>query len=266
MTHEFLIAFGLTVLAGLATGIGGLIAVIKKNPGDRFMASSLGFSAGVMLYVSLVEILPEGITHLSDSYGERGGNWWGLAGFFGGIALIAVIDRLVPTAINPHESMSGDTPELQARRMKMMKMGTLTALAIGIHNFPEGFATFISALDDPVLALPIVVAIAVHNIPEGIAVGVPMREATGSRWKGFGWSTLSGLAEPAGALIGYLLLLPFLGPTAMGFAFAAVAGIMVFISMDELLPTAVATGRHHHAIYGLIAGMGVMAVSLVLFL
>lgn len=266
MTEAFLIAFGMTVLAGLATGLGGLIAIWKKNPDDRFMAGALGFSAGVMLYVSMMEILPKGIEALSASFGERTGNWWAIAAFFGGIAVIALIDRLVPTAINPHESMTDDTPELHARRQKLMRMGTLTALAIAIHNFPEGFATFIAALEDPVLAIPIVVAIAVHNIPEGIAVAVPLREATGSRRKALGWSTLSGLAEPAGALLGYLILLPFLGDTTLGFAFAAVAGIMVFISMDELLPTAVGTGRHHYAIYGLIIGMAVMAVSLVLFL
>lgn len=266
MSEAALIAFGMTLLAGLATGLGGLIAILKKNPGDRFMASALGFSSGVMLYVSLVEILPNGIENLSETFGERGGHWWAIAAFFGGIALIAVIDRLVPEAINPHESMVDDTPERQISRQRLMKMGTLTALAIAIHNFPEGFATFMAALEDPLIAVPIVVAIAVHNIPEGIAVAVPIREATGSRRRALTWSTLSGLAEPAGAVIGFLILLPFLGPATLGFAFAAVAGIMVFISMDELLPTAVATGRHHHAVYGLVVGMAVMAISLLLFL
>lgn len=266
MSEEVLIAFGMTLFAGLATGLGGLIAILKKNPDDRFMASALGFSSGVMLYVSLVEILPNGIESLSEAFGERGGHWWAITAFFGGIALIAVIDRLVPQAINPHESMVDDTPELQISRQRLMKMGTLTALAIAIHNFPEGFATFVAALEDPLIAVPIVVAIAVHNIPEGIAVAVPIREATGSRRRALTWSTLSGLAEPAGAVIGFLILLPFLGPATLGFAFAAVAGIMVFISMDELLPTAVATGRHHHAVYGLVVGMAVMAISLLLFL
>lgn len=261
-----LIALGMTVFAGLATGVGGLIAILKKDPGDRFMASALGLSAGVMLYVSMMEILPKAIEHLSAADGEKNGNWWAILAFFGGIFLIAIIDRLVPTAINPHESMTHDTPELHARRQKLMKMGMLTALAIAIHNFPEGFATFLAALEDPALAIPIVVAIAIHNIPEGIAVAVPIREGTGSRAKALAWSTLSGMAEPLGAVLGYLLLLPFLGDATLGVAFGMVAGIMVFISMDELLPTAVATGRHHHAIYGLILGMLIMAVSLVLLL
>ncbi|MGP6173572.1 zinc transporter ZupT [Corynebacterium sp. A21] len=261
-----MIAFGMTVFAGMATGIGGLIAVLKKDPDDRFMAAALGFSAGVMLYVSMMEILPKAIDHLSTATDVKTGNWWAIGAFFGGVIFIAAIDRLVPKAINPHEAMLDDTPELHERRQKLMKMGTLTALAIAIHNFPEGFATFLSALDDPTLAIPIVAAIAIHNIPEGIAVAVPIREATGSRAKAFWLSTLSGMSEPVGAVLGYLILLPYLGDTTLGLAFGAVAGIMVFISMDELLPTAVSTGRHHHAIYGLVLGMAVMAVSLVMFL
>ena len=109
-------------------------------------------------------------------------------------------------------------------------------------------------------------AIAIHNIPEGIAVAVPLRSATGSRKRAFWWATLSGLAEPLGALIGFALLMPFIGPMTFGISFAVIAGIMVFISLDELLPTAEETGEHHCAIYGLIAGMAVMAVSLAMFI
>ena len=230
-------AFGMTLAAGLSTGIGGLISVGRSNPGPRFMAGALGFSAGVMLYVSFMEILPKGIEELSEAWGTVGGSWAAIAAFFGGIALIAVIDRLVPEPINPHEPGSIDDPEVSAQRRRMMKMGTMTALAI-----------------------------AIHNVPEGIAVAVPIQQATGSRAKALKWSFLSGLAEPAGALIGFLVLMPFLGPVTMGVAFAMVAGVMVFISLDELLPAAESTGRHHTAIYGLILGMAVMAVSLLLFL
>ena len=259
-------AFGMTLAAGLSTGIGGLISVVRSNPGPRFMAGALGFSAGVMLYVSFMEILPKGIEELSEAWGTVGGSWAAIAAFFGGIALITVIDRLVPEPINPHEPGSIDDPEVSAQRRRMMKMGTMTALAIAIHNFPEGFATFISAMEDPQLAIPVAVASAIHNVPEGIAVAVPIQQATGSRAKALKWSFLSGLAEPAGALIGFLVLMPFLGPVTMGVAFAMVAGVMVFISLDELLPAAESTGRHHTAIYGLILGMAVMAVSLLLFL
>ncbi len=269
MTYDLstvLFAFGLTLLAGLATGLGGLIAVLKKDPGPRFIAGALGLSAGVMLYVSFMEILPEGIEQLVEVWGEVGGHWAAVLAFFAGIAVIAVIDRLVPEPINPHERGIGDDPELDAQRRRLMRMGVFTAGALALHNFPEGFATFIAGLEDTSIAIPVAIAIAIHNIPEGAAVAVPIRQATGSRAKALTWSTVSGLAEPAGALVGFALLMPFLGPVAMGLAFAAVAGIMVFICLDELLPTAVSTGRHHTAIYGLILGMAVMAVSLLLFL
>lgn len=263
MESNFLFALGLTLFAGLSTGIGGLIAVLKKKPGDQFFAISLGFSAGVMLYVSFIEILPEGFDQLTSQFGERQGSWLAVASFFGGIGFIALIDRLVPAAVNPHEP---GTETTAGRKRAMMQMGLLTALAIAIHNFPEGFATFIAALNDPAIAAPVAIAIAIHNIPEGVAVAVPLREALDSRTKAFTWALLSGLAEPLGALVGYLVLLPFLGPATLGVCFAGIAGVMVFISLDELLPTAVKTGKHHSAIYGLIAGMAVMAVSLLLFI
>lgn len=266
-TSTVLLAFGLTLFAGLATGFGGLIAVAKKAPGERFLAGALGLSVGVMLFVSFVEILPKAVEELTSAWGERGGNWAAMAGFFGGIALIAVIDRLVPSAINPHEPATvGGAVEGSERRARMMKMGVVTALAISIHNFPEGFATFIAGLGDLQVALPVAIAIAIHNIPEGVAVAVPIREATGSRRRALKWATLSGLAEPAGALVGFLLLMPFLGPVTLGLSFAVVAGVMVFISIDELLPTAIATGRHHVAVYGVVAGMAIMSLSLLLFI
>ncbi|HIW96049.1 MAG TPA: zinc transporter ZupT [Candidatus Corynebacterium gallistercoris] len=260
------VAFGIAALAGLATGLGGLISIVRRHPGPSFLAGSLGFSAGVMLYVSLVELLPEGIASLGESMGERSAHWLGVGAFFAGIAVIGVIDRLVPEPMNPHEPDATSAEQRRARQAAMMKTGALTALAIAIHNFPEGFATFAASLEDPSVAVPVAVAIAIHNIPEGVAVAVPIREATGSRKKALVWSTLSGLAEPAGALVGFVLLMPLLGPSTLGVIFAAIAGIMVFISLDELLPAAVATGRHHTAIYGLIAGMAVMAVSLLMFL
>ncbi|MDO5049463.1 MAG: zinc transporter ZupT [Actinomycetaceae bacterium] len=263
--ENFWFAFGLTMFAGLSTGLGGVISVLKKAPGKRFMAAALGFSAGVMVYVSMMEILPKGIDSLARIWGERGATWAGIASFFVGIGLIGVIDWLVPEPINPHEPGGVTDPKLQLERRKLMKMGTLTALAIGLHNFPEGFATFIAAIEDPQLAIPVAVAIAIHNIPEGIAVAVPIRQATGDRRSALRWSFLSGLAEPAGALVGLLLLMPFMGPATMGISFAVIAGIMMFISLDELLPTAQQTGEHHFAVYGLVAGMAVMAVSLALF-
>lgn len=262
------LAFLLTLFAGLATGIGSTIAFFARRTNTRFLAVSLGFSAGVMLYVSFVEILRKAQTALSIPYGIRGGAWMTVLAFFVGIGLIALVDRLVPDAENPHEihgveELQGEAPEAKAR---LARTGVLMALAIGIHNFPEGLATFISALQEPRLGIPIAVAIAIHNIPEGIAVSVPIYYATGSRRKAFLHSFLSGLAEPIGALVGYFLLRSLFSDALFGLVFAGVAGIMVYISLDELLPTAEKYGEHHLCITGLVAGMAVMAVSLLLFL
>ena len=263
-----LFAFGITLFAGLSTGVGSAIAFFARSTNTRFLSVSLGFSAGVMIYVSLVEIFVKAKTELVAVYGLREGYWFTVLAFFSGIAIIAIIDKLIPSVENPHEIKSleelGQTPD-QLKAKKLMRMGLFTALAIGLHNFPEGLATFTAAITSPELGIAIAVAIAIHNIPEGIAVSVPIYHATGSRRKAFWLSFSSGLAEPVGALVGFLILMPFLGPTLFGILFAAVAGIMVFISLDELLPTAEKYGEHHLSIYGLIAGMVVMAVSLLLF-
>lgn len=265
MMENFWFALGLTVFAGLATGMGGLFSVVSRRTSATFLSLSLGFSAGVMLYVSLVEILPKAVESIGEETGAGPAGWWAVAAFFGGMLVIGVIDRLVPSAINPHEPHSVLDREASIDRRRLMRAGTMTAVAIAIHNFPEGFATFISGLKDPSVAIPVALAIAIHNIPEGVAVAVPIRQATGSRRKAVLWSFLSGLAEPIGALVGFLLLMPFLNGVTLGVTFGMVAGIMVFISLDELLPTAREYGRHHLAIYGLVAGMAVMAVSLLLF-
>ena len=261
-----LFPFLLTALAGLSTGIGSCIAFFAKRTNKKFLSVSLGFSAGVMIYVSMAEILDEAKSMLSQQLGERSGGWVTAAAFFGGMLVIALIDKLIPEGENPHEVKSLEVGEDSGQDHKFLRMGIITALAIGIHNFPEGMATFVSALQDPSIALPIVAAIAIHNIPEGIAVSVPIYQATGSRKKAFLYSFLSGLSEPVGALIGWLVLAPIMNPVVFGVIFAGVAGIMVFISFDELLPSAREYGEHHLSIYGLISGMAVMAVSLLLFL
>lgn len=251
-----ILAFSLTLAAGLSTAIGGLVVLKRREPSAGFLATALGFSAGVMLWISFMEILPTASDDLSEKI--RQPSLAATLAFFGGIAVIALIDRLVPAAVNPHETHDEGNVNVDQLR----KMGIMMALAIGIHNFPEGFATFLSGMESLTIAVPVAIAIAIHNIPEGISVAIPIWRASGSRMKGFKWAALTGFAEPLGALIGYLLLLPVLGPVTMGIALAMVAGIMVFISLDELLPTAVATGKHHAAVYGLIGGMAVMALSL----
>lgn len=259
-----LFAFGITTAAGLATAIGAFIAFFSKKQSPAFLSSMLGFSAGVMVYVSMIEIFPAAQDALVSDLGEQWGPWVTVLGFFGGIALIAFIDRVVPTEMNSHEITNATTGIDFEQRARLMRMGLLTAGAIAIHNFPEGFATFLSAINDPEVAIPIAVAIGLHNIPEGIAVSAPIYYATGSRRKAFWLSAASGFAEPLGALVGYLVLSTFVSATLMGMSLAAVAGIMIFISVDELLPTAEEFGRHHVAIYSMIAGMAVMALSLLL--
>lgn len=291
---QVMFPFLLTLFAGLSTGIGSLIAFVAKKTNKRFLSLSLGFSAGVMIYVSMIEIFVKAKDSLVTELGVRGGSWATVAAFFGGIFLIAIIDKLIPSEENPHEAKrvvadckrsKGEKCEKCAakescevreeclkeeadapQKSKLMRMGVFTALAVGVHNFPEGLATFVSALQDPSIAIPVVAAIAIHNIPEGIAVSVPIYQATGSRKKAFFYSFISGLAEPVGALIGWLLLMPVMNDIVFGVIFAGVAGIMVFISVDELLPAAREYGEHHISIYGLIAGMMVMAVSLLLFM
>ncbi len=267
-TGAILFAFGLTLLAGLSTGIGSAIAFFAKRANTKFLSISLGFSAGVMIYVSMVEIFVKARDSIAGELGDKPGYWVTVAAFFGGMFLIAMIDKLVPEVENPHDMKSMDEIghlDEHDPHGKLMRMGVLTALAIGIHNFPEGLATFAAALKDPSIGIAIAVAIAIHNVPEGIAVSVPIYYATGSKKKAFKWSFLSGLSEPVGAIVGFFILMPFMSDVVFGIVFAAVAGIMVFISVDGLLPASREYGEAHLSIYGIVSGMIVMAISLLLF-
>lgn len=261
-----LLAFLLTLLAGLSTGIGSALAFFSKRTNKRLLSLSMGFSAGVMIYVSFVEILREAGTVLSSVHGESGGAWIATLSFFGGVLIIAAIDRLVPSYENPHEPRPIEEMQQSVEGTRLSRIGVMAAIAIAVHNFPEGIASFIAVLADPAIGVTIAVAIAIHNIPEGIAISVPIYFATGNRKKAFWWSFLSGLAEPLGALLAFLFLRPFFTPTVFGVMLGSVAGIMVFISLDELFPAAREYGQGHLAIYGLIAGMAMMALSLLLLM
>lgn len=266
MDENLWIAFGLTLMAGLATGIGSILAFFTSTTNTKFLSFSLSFSAGVMIYVSMVEIFFKAQESLTTALGEKAGAWMTVIGFFGGIMLIAIIDRVIPN-YNQTETEQVDNRGNQTNTdPNLQKIGTFTALAIAIHNFPEGIATFTATLQDPTLGIPIAVAIAIHNIPEGIAISAPIYYATGSKKKAFKLSFLSGLAEPAGAIIAYFILMPFLSEVVFGVVFASVAGIMIFISLNELLPAAKQYDEGHSSIYGLILGMAVMAISLLLFI
>lgn len=288
-------ALGLTTLAGMATGIGSVIAFVARRTNYRFLSVSTGFSAGVMLYVSFVEIFFKGSGVLVECYGDPAGHWINVASFFGGILFIGIIDNLIPSSENPHEThaeyefvplhnSAGSPPrtgvaggglwpgqDRPVHRSRLMRMGLFTALAIAVHNLPEGLATFLAALKDPGLGLAIAVAIALHNIPEGISVSIPIFYATGKRRKAFLYSFLSGMAEPVGAAVAYMAFRMFAGGVSgaipeqfMGVLFGGVAGVMVYISLDELLPASRAYGKGHDSLFGLISGMAVMALSLLL--
>ena len=265
-TIEVIYALGMSLLAGMATGIGSIIAFFYKKTNKNFLSFALGLSAGVMIYISFMELLFEariGITEISGS--DKSGILYTALAFFGGMLFSGLIDAFVPDAENPHEMHTMDElskPDNHHTRLK--HTGIVTALAIAVHNFPEGIATFVSALGNVETGIAIAVAVAIHNIPEGIAVSVPIYAATGNRRKSFWISFMSGLAEPIGALIGWLILMPFLSPMLMNLVFAFVAGIMIFISLDELLPAAREYGKSHIALYGLISGMALMAASLYL--
>jgi ZIP family zinc transporter len=246
------VGFGLilSTLAGLSTLIGGAFGLLVRRPGPRFMALTLGFSAGVMIHVSFVELLQSGV----ESVGFAPAH----VAFFAGMIAMFLVDVLIPHSYMAEQHHSGGSEE----NSRLLKTGLFVALGIGIHNFPEGMASFVGALQDPSLGVAIAAAIAIHNIPEGLAVAAPIYAATGSRRKAFLWSFLSGIAEPVGAGVAAALLLPFLSETILGYVLAAVAGVMVFITLDELIPVSRSFGKEHLSILGVLIGMLVMFVSL----
>ncbi len=281
--EQIFIAMLLTLFAGFSTAIGSIIAFFSRKDDLRVLYLGLGFSAGVMIYISFMEILPTALKDFKNHYDSHWAELLGLACFFGGILISLLIDKLIPEDVNPHEPkedlselkicplpQKGQNPPKfhpgeklhQINTKALKRTGIFTALAIAIHNFPEGFATFISSLDNLTLGIAIAIAVAIHNIPEGLAVSLPIYHATGDKKKAFIYSALSGFAEPLGAFVGALILLPFIGDLTLAISFAVIAGIMVFISLDELLPAAKTYDKAHDSLYGLIAGMAIMALSL----
>lgn len=268
----------LTLIAGSATGIGGALVLFKKKLSSNFLAGALGLSAGVMIFISLAELYPEAQAEIMAIAPDSHGKSFVLIAFFVGMGIITLIDFLIPEYENPHEA-SGlslgdktaaiDMMDHAGNASALKRLGIMSALAIAIHNFPEGIATFIGALNDPEMGAGITFAIAIHNIPEGIAVAIPIYYATRSKGKALLYATLSGFSEVLGALLCLAVTSLFgieLTGSSMAFPLilSAVAGIMIYISLDELLPTAEKYGKHHIAIAGVVGGMAIMAVSLLL--
>ncbi len=257
MSASITTAFFLSFLAGAATSAGGLLAFVVKKDNFAALALGLGLSAGVMLYVSFMEMMPQAKEALTALYGLQAGPWLATGIFFSGVLLAWLIDRFMPS-----HHVHSDALE---KKNKLRHLGLFTALALAVHNFPEGLATFMASVEDMTLGVSVAVAVAIHNIPEGIAVALPVYHATGSKRKAFAYSTFSGLAEPLGAILGYVIFRSVLSDAAFGVMFAFVAGIMVYISLDELLPTAHEYGDGHGVIWGVIGGMMIMALSLLIF-
>ena len=267
-SSQILSAFALTLFAGLATGLGALLTFLSRSTNTKFLSIGLGFSAGVMIYISFVEILTKSQDAFSSQYGSLMGESLGIIAFFSGIIVTFIIDQLIPDNVNPHHALEFNTqhPSCDADQYAgLSRAGAFTAIAIAIHNFPEGFATFVLALEDIHSGIAVAFAIAIHNIPEGLAIALPIYYATKKRKKAFTLAFASGLTEPIGAVLGYMLLAPLMGELTLGITFGVVAGIMVYISFDELLPTARRYGNDHTVIVGLVIGMFVMALSLILF-
>lgn len=258
----FWFALLLTTIAGIATLLGGFLSTHKALLNRGVLAVALGFAAGAMLYVSFTDILDKSVDAFSEMYTPTGAYAMMAYAFFGGLGLMILLNRLIPDDINPNEQEGVEQKKSIVKR-KLMRSGVLIGLALCLHNFPEGFLVFMSALEDPNTGLAIAIALGIHNIPEGIAVGVPIYAATRQRLKTIGLTALTGIAEPIGALLGFLLLKDFLSGATLGWVFGVVAGMMVFICVDELLPAAKRfETNQRQTTYGFIGGMAVIAISI----
>lgn len=260
-------AFLLTLLAGLATALGAVVPFFIRKSGKKFLALILGFSAGVLIYLALVGLLGEARETLTEIYGAEKGGLLVVSAFFIGVLIISVADRFSGSCHSISHSGEHPDPNKPAHHKyddeKLLRTGLFTAITLSIHNLPEGFAVFMSALKEPALALPMTIAVAVHNVPVGVAIAMPVYFATRSKARAFLYAFLTGLTELIGAMLGYLVFAPYLSDTLFGIVFALAAGIMIFLSFDELLPVSMEYGDQHLSLYGLFSGMAVMALTII---
>ena len=262
--NNFGIAFSLTMLAGLTTAIGGIIAFVTKKDNLKTLSLGLGFSAGVMIFISFVDIIPNSEALLKNNFANSY-QWLVFAGFVAGILVSVLIDYFLPDHVDTDELLNPDDPKAYSHNhYKLQRAGFLTAIAICVHNFPEGMATFLTTTQNITLGLSVAFAIAIHNIPEGIAVALPIYHATGKKRYAMLYAALSGITEPIGALVGMLIFGLFVPNVLVGVLMAAVAGIMTYISFDTLLPLAKEYGNWHLSIVGIISGILFIWLSLIL--
>lgn len=259
-TAPVLMGFAICTAAAMCTTLGGFAIFRATKDNARLLAYGLAFAGGAMVYVSFVEIYMKSLMAFSEVLPDKQAYTYATLSFFAGVLMIAMIDRLIP---NPHNDLV--KPGEAIDKAKLGRLGLMAAIAITVHNFPEGMATFFATMEDPVVGSSLAFAIAVHNIPEGVSIAIPVYYATQNKKLTFLACFLSGMAEPVGALIGYLVLSQFLTPFVFGGVFGVIAGAMVFLSLDELLPMAKRYATGHDAVYGMVIGMAVMAISLILF-
>jgi len=267
--NDVLFAFLLTFIAGLSTGVGGLVVLFAKVANKKFLSACLSFSAGVMLYISFAELFFEAFESLKNAYSNGMAYLILTVSFFGGIAIMALIDRFIPHDEEIDELLESIPQQEHGNRHEkedLKRTGISTTIAIAVHNFPEGLITFMAALYNPALGAAIMIAIIMHNIPEGIATAAPIYYATGSKMKAFLAAIGTGLTEPLGAFIAWMFLRNIISDNhaLFGIIFAAIAGIMVFVAIHQLLPTAQKYGKHHLVMKWLFTGMAVIAISLVI--
>lgn len=261
MDHTVLIAFAACALAALSTMLGAVALYRVREPSPRLLSFGFAFAGGAMVYISLTEIFVKSQNAFSFAHADKAAYSFATLAFFVGVGLVVLLDRLLP---NPHEGFESAALDDTSHR-HVARVGLMAALAITAHNFPEGMATFFATLDSPAIGAPLAAAIAIHNIPEGVSIAIPVYYATGSRAKAIGACAISAMAEPIGALLGYTVLQPFLSQTVYGWIFGIIAGVMVFLALDELLPAAKRYAKGHETVYGMVTGMGALALSLVLF-
>ena len=277
MENSYLIALILSTLAGLSTVLGGFVTFFIKENSLKFLSFGLGLSAGVMLFISLVDLYPESCEMIKSRLGE---NYLFLAILFFAIGILTavLIDYFIPDHLqsqmftkqlgaNEQHIDSTDCKEDENAIIsigKIKKAGILTAVVVAIHNLPEGLATFFLTAQDVMLGIGIVVAIAIHNIPEGMAISIPVYQATHSKRKAFLYSFLSGMAEPIGGIVGFVIIKSLFPNLCIGILFSLVAGIMTYISLDTLLPLSKDYDTGHYSISGVVLGLLIMGIALVL--
>ena len=218
-------SFFITSFAGLSTLIGALLIFFKFKNTDRVVSASLAFASGVMLTVSITDLIPSSIRGLLKIYYLFPTILIELIFIILGIVISTLINKYIPDISSKEISNKG-----------LFKVGLISMIAIILHNVPEGIATFMTSTKDIQLGLSLALAITLHNIPEGISISVPIYYSTKSKIKAFLYTFLSGISEPIGAVIAYLFLAPYMNDTIMSILLSIIAGIMISISMYELIP------------------------------